>query len=189
MPDIDDLFNQAMLLQVNAVQNAALLLQLRRMWRQRRRPHQARRPKLMWVKTWLLRRDDLGHYNTLMRELEAEDPPAYRNFIRCDPLFFKELVERLAPRIRRKPNNWRKPLQPGLMVAITLRYLATGQSYHDLMFDFRVAHNTISNVVREVLQAIIDEYLDETIIFPTTQAAWEEIADQSLEFSQHNWCP
>ena len=47
------------------------------------------------------------------------------------------------------------------MLAIMMRYLATGQSYSGLMYGFRVAHNTICGVVKEVCQAIIDEYEDD----------------------------
>ena len=46
------------------------------------------------------------------------------------------------------------------------------------MYGFRVAHNTISLLVREVCQAIFDEYHDEVTICPTTEEEWKRVAEQ-----------
>ncbi len=55
------------------------------------------------------------------------------------------------------------------------------------MYNFWVAHNTISNVVRDVCQAIIDKYAREVIAAPTTEAEWLEIADRfSSRWNFHN---
>ena len=48
-------------------------------------------------------------------------------------------------------------LEPGLTLAATLRYLATGNSYVDLAYNFSVADKSISIFVPEVCQAILDE--------------------------------
>ncbi len=100
---------------------------------------------------------------------------------------FFELVDRLSPRIEKQDTWYWKALQPGLKVAITLWYLATGDSYHSLMYNFQVAHNTISSIVRYVCQAIIDEYAREVIAVPTTEAEWLQIADLfSSRWNFHN---
>ena len=164
-------------LNMDQLQNMIVVLQLQR--RQRRRNRRARRT--VWARNWLLRRDSLGYYSRLMRELEDEDPDEYRRFIRHDPPFFAELVQRLGPRIMRYDNNFRKPLSPGLMIAITLRYLASGNSYLDLSYGFRVARNTISLVVKEVCEALVAEYHSEAISTPSTPAEWKE---KSKLFSQ-----
>jgi hypothetical protein len=39
----------------------------------RRRHVQRRRERRYWVRPWLIRRPDLGKYENLMRELQAED--------------------------------------------------------------------------------------------------------------------
>lgn len=83
----------------------------------------------------------------------------------------------------------REPLDPGLKVAITLRFLATGESYHSLAFSFRVAHNSISLFVPKVCQAIVDEYEDEVFQTPSTPDGWREIADRfSSRWNWHNCC-
>lgn len=78
---------------------------------------------------------------------------------------------------------YRKALDPQLKLAITLRYLATGDSYHSLMYGFRVPHNTISKVIREVCQAIVDEYAEEVVPCPSNAAEWRDVA---LQF-QNRW--
>ena len=50
-----------------------------------------------------------------------------------------------------------------------------------MKFGWWVPNNTQSLVVREVCQAIIDEYLDEAMTCPTTREGWHEITDQFTE--------
>ena len=53
------------------------------------------------MKPWLSRRLDYGHYDRLMRELEAEDVVSFRNFVRMDPAMFREVLQRVGPRIEK----------------------------------------------------------------------------------------
>ncbi len=112
-----------------------------------------------------------------MTELEVEDPAAFKNFVRVKQARFREFLNRLGPAIAKKDTFDRKALHPGLRLAITLRFLATGDSYHSLMYGFRVAHNTISCIALEVCSAIIEEYQEEVIACPTMLQEWTVIAD------------
>ena len=62
-----------------------------------------------------------------------------------------------------------------------LRHLASGNKYASMKFGWRVPHNTLSLVVREVCQAIIDEYVDEVLVCPSTPDGWRAIAETTLE--------
>ena len=73
---------------------------------------------------------------------------------------------------------YREPLEPGLKLAATLRHLAAGSAYPDMKFSWRVPHNTLSLVVREVCRAIVEEYTDEVITPPTDPEEWRAIAEQ-----------
>lgn len=116
-----------------------------------------------------------------MPELRYEDPASYFNFLRVPPVMFDELLDRLRPLITKQDTPYRKALEPGLKLAMTLRHLASGDRYASMKFDFRVPHNTMSLCVREVCQAIIDEYKDECIQCPTTEVEWRAI---SAEFGR-----
>ena len=136
-----------------------------------------RRRRQMWVRPWLLRRPLYGQYEKLMAELTAEDVGGFKNFMRMEPDLFHEVLARVGPRITKQDTFWRRALEPGLKLAITLRYLGTGNSYMSLQYGFRVAFNTISILVIEVCQAIIDEYSAEVMQCPVTPEAWKEVAN------------
>ena len=118
----------------------------------------------------------LVQYEHLTSELHAEDTTAFTNFMRMDPQAFHELLTRIAPRISKQDTNYRKALPPGLKLAITLRFLATGNSYKSLQCGFRVAHNTICKFISAVCQAIIDELSNEVLMCPTTPEGWKSKA-------------
>ena len=65
-----------------------------------------------------------------------------------------ELIERVGPRLQKQDIFWRKALDRGLSLALTLRYMVTGNSYKSLQYGFRVAHNTISVIIPETCEAI-----------------------------------
>ena len=91
---------------------------------------------------------------------------------------YDELLRRVGPRITKTHTPYREPLEPGLKLALTLRHLAHGNKYASMKFAWRVPHNTISVVVREVCNAIVDEYKDEVLACPTTPDGWRAIADK-----------
>ena len=94
------------------------------------------------------------------------------------PEMFDELLNRVGPRIQRQDTRFRRALEPGLKLAITIRHLSSGDKYPTLQFDFRVARNTISIFVPEVCQEIVDEYKGDVISCPTTQCEWRAIAEE-----------
>ncbi|XP_041373483.1 putative nuclease HARBI1 [Gigantopelta aegis] len=120
-------------------------------------------------------------YDQLLVELRREDQRAFKNFLRMPPEMYDELVQRVGPRITKERTWYREPLDPGLKIAITLRHIASGTKYAAMKFGCRVPHNTQSLAVREVCQAIIDEYLDEAMTCPTTPEGRREISDQFME--------
>ena len=138
------------------------------------------RPRRYWVKPWVFGRLDYGHYDRLMRQLEAEDVVLFRNFDRMDPAMFREVLQRVGSRIEKYDIWYRQSIIPGCRLAITLHFLATGEKYRSLMFGFRVAHNTISVIVRQTCEAILAEYGDKILQCPRTSDAWRQVA---AEFS------
>ena len=112
-----------------------------------------------------------------MCELLYEDPASYFNFLRVSPDIFNELLDMLGPRITKKRHSVSKALEPGLKLAMTMRHLGSGDRYASMKFDFRVPHNTMSVSVREVCQALVEEYKDECSQCPTTEAEWRVISE------------
>ncbi|XP_041355303.1 uncharacterized protein LOC121372934 [Gigantopelta aegis] len=71
----------------------------------------------------------------------------------------------------------REPLEPALRLAITLRYLANGNSYKTLEYEFRVANNTISRIVPETCNAINNEFAEEFLKCPSIPDEWRAVAE------------
>ena len=125
---------------------------------------------------YLRRRQDHGHFTNLMKELAEEDPMLYRNFLRFDKDTFYEIVERVRPLIEKQTTWWREPFDVGLRVGVTLRFLATGDTYKSLGYAFRVAPNTLCSIIPETCRAIIAAYGDEVLKMPDTPEGWKEVA-------------
>ncbi|KAB0803148.1 hypothetical protein PPYR_00118 [Photinus pyralis] len=61
---------------------------------------------------------------------------------------------------------------------ITLRFLATGNSYRSLMYDFRVSESIISQIVPQVCAAIYKNLKSDYLKVPSTVVDWLNIAKQ-----------
>ena len=95
--------------------------------RRRRAREEAEKGKRLWVRSWISRRTSLGFYDCLMKELENEDLPGYKSFQRLNPDLFAELLHKVAPLIKKEDTNWRPAVPPEVRLALTLRFLATGE--------------------------------------------------------------
>ncbi|KAK3883340.1 hypothetical protein Pcinc_012376 [Petrolisthes cinctipes] len=139
-----------------------------RLWLHLKNRRKRRKTRSVWIRPYLTRRASHGHHENLMRELAEEDSIVYRNFTHLDADLFNQIVERVRPHIEKSRTFWREPSEPALRVAITLRFLATGNSYKSLGYAFRVAPNTISLLVPETCRAIVAAYGDEVMQRPDT---------------------
>ena len=86
----------------------------------------------MWVRPWLLQREERRAYHNIMAELYATDIPGFTNYMRMTPEFFEMIKTRLEPCLARQATNYRAPISVGEKLALTIRYLATGESYTSL---------------------------------------------------------
>ena len=82
---------------------------------------------------------------------------------------------RLEPHLARQATNYRAPISVGEKLALTIRYLATGESYTSLSCQFRVGRSTISKFIPEVCRAIQNEFTREYLKCPTTPDQWKEL--------------
>ena len=67
---------------------------------------------------------------------------------------------------------------PGVKLAVTLRHLATGDSYNTLQYAFRVANSTIDKFVPEICDAIIRAYRDQVMQCPTLPEDWLQVESE-----------
>lgn len=146
-----------------------------------------RRTKRIWCREWLMRRTLHGNYHQLLEELNNEDRRGFKNFLRIEPELFAEMLQRLSPRLAKSETNMRQPLSVGLKLAVTLRFLASGNSYTSLQYSFRVSKSAICRFVPQVCRAIIDIYKPEVLKCPRTPEEWNNVATAfSKRWNYHN---
>lgn len=113
-----------------------------------------RNQKRLWVKEWIRRREIENSAQNLIRDLRNEGDNTFKQFFRISPEQFNLLLEMIRPIVSKRDTNMRKAISVETKLAITLRYLSSGDSYRSLALLFRVPHNTTSGIVPATCRAI-----------------------------------
>lgn len=87
-------------------------------------------------------------------ELLYEPSGEFENFTRMSLSDFEYLLTLISPIISKQDTQLRDSIPAKIRLAITLRFLATGDSYKSLHFLFKVSSQIISKSVPEVCAAI-----------------------------------
>ena len=69
----------------------------------------------------------------------------------------------------------RKDLPAELKLAVAVRFFASGDSYVSLSYNLKVGNNTISVLVHEVCNAIVEELGAEFVYLPSNPDAWLKV--------------
>ena len=115
-----------------------------------------RRERSVWVKSWLEKRK--VHIN-LFQELLLNDVKSFKEFIRMDRLHFQFLVERLYPRLIKRDTVMRKSIKPNEQYCLFLKYIASGESFRSLEYQFQITRQTIYRVISTVAKEMQVAYL------------------------------
>ena len=83
----------------------------------------------------------------------------------------------LSESIRKQDTPMRMAISPRERLALTLRFLATGESFQSLSFQFRIGKATDGEIIIEVCEAIYHALKTEFLQTPNETAKWKEIAD------------
>ena len=96
------------------------------------------------------------------------------------PERFDHLLALLKPRIEKKDTNLGKSIYAKERLALTLRFLATGDSQQSLSISYRTGKATVSKIISETCEAIYvlkKPYLAP----PSTEKEWLEMPKQFEE--------
>ena len=108
-----------------AVNKRRLLLLILLLRRRRRVRRQQRR---MWVRKIFQNRYTKGQYHTLIAEMRLGDHESFYKYFHMTPQRYSHLLSLVGPAITRQNTSFRQAISPGERLAITLRYLVTGDS-------------------------------------------------------------
>ena len=105
--------------------------------------------------------DNMGENNTPTalkgkRDATVTAWPTSYTHISQDTRIFHLIEECIHHHMKKSVTNFRKPLEVGLKLAITLRHLATGETYSSLQL---VGHTKFIPQVRAILTEFQDKYL------------------------------
>lgn len=109
-------------------------------------------------------------------------------YLRMEPSTFEEILAKVKPVIEKQNTLMREAISAHEKLSLTLRFLASGPSYRDLAFSFRISASTISQIVPEVCCALYDMLKDECLNVPSSVGEWHKIADEFEEKWQFPHC-
>ncbi|KAJ8043856.1 hypothetical protein HOLleu_11140 [Holothuria leucospilota] len=72
------------------------------------------------------------------------------------PHLFSYLEQQVTPLIAKQNTRFRPSISPGERLAVTIRFLATGETYRSLAFQFRLGETTIGKIVPETCDALYE---------------------------------
>ncbi|CAH1966261.1 unnamed protein product [Acanthoscelides obtectus] len=104
-------------------------------------------------------------------ELVAEPSGEFKKFSRMSLNDFEYLLNQISSQISKQDTQLRKAIPAQIRLAITLRYLATGDSYESLHFLFKISPQIISEIIPEVCLALCQALKDE-IRIPSCPEEW-----------------
>ena len=154
-----------------------LLLLLRR--------RRSRLRKRTWVRKINIKRREKGEYHALIQEmrLSDQDTCSFYKYFRMSPQRFDHLLGIVGPSLTRQHTNFRSPISPGERLAVTLRFLATGDSMQTIAFSYRLGHSTVCNIIKDTCDALWCVLAPEYLRTPSCADDWKLIMLQTVGHS------
>lgn len=141
-----------------------------------------------WVHPIISRRSEEGAWSQMIEEFRTLYPEKHRQFFRVTPESFEYILAQIKHVITKQDTQMRKAIDPGQRLAVTLMYLATGDSFKTLSLFFRIGESTLRGIVYETCKAIWDVMKDKYLKTPSSAAEWLQISTSFEEMWQFPHC-
>lgn len=128
-----------------------------------------------------------NHCSDLLSSMAAHNCGQFENFCRMSTTDMQKLLERVGPMITKQDTFFRTAIGVKERLAVTLRFLASGDSYTDLSYLFRVSKQAISGIVPEVCRAIITTLHDEIKVCMSVRAICRRTVVPNLGYMYPQW--
>ena len=90
------------------------------------------------TRKWIRRRKERGYFTNIIQELIVEDRHGFREMFRMDVGDFEFILSKISDLISPKERlGGTRPIESDERLALTLRYLATGESFQSLSFQLK----------------------------------------------------
>ena len=104
-----------------------------------------KKPGRRKTREWIKRRRESGYFQKIFQELKVEDRMGFRDMFRMSVADYEFLLSQIPDLI--SPNqriSENRPILANERLALTLRYLAPGESFRSLSYQFRIALVAVS---------------------------------------------
>ncbi|KAB0803131.1 hypothetical protein PPYR_00101 [Photinus pyralis] len=118
-----------------------------------------RKRRRYWM-TNLFKSRNIYSGSNLLNDLSLSRTGQFKNFCRISCEDFEYLIHLIGHKIAKQETTFRQPIPVKERLAVTLRFLATGDSYTSLMYLFKISKQSTSTIVTEVCQALCDALKD-----------------------------
>lgn len=121
-----------------------------------------------WVRSLLSKRVNDGAIQ-LMNDIQndyiglhGELCSSFHNFLRMFSSDFEELITLIGGKVAKLNTNFRDSISVKDRLAVTLRFLATGDSYQSLMYLCKISVTSISRIIPivcDALNEVLNDYI------------------------------
>ena len=121
--------------------------------------HSSARPTKLKSRKFLLAKlcQYLSYSNNIIQELRIEDRFGFREMFRMDVTDFENILAKISDIISPKERlGGTNPVQADERLALTLHFLATGETFQSLSFQYRISLNAVSYIVKGCCKAIVE---------------------------------
>ncbi|XP_071972628.1 uncharacterized protein [Engystomops pustulosus] len=150
------------------------------------REEERRSTRRFWVHPIVAERPRRGHFMNLYADLR-QHPDKFHNYVRMTVTSFDRLLADLRSGLRFQDTNMRRSVTPEERLIVTLRFLATGNSFASLHYEFLLGVSTISMIVRLTCEVIWKRLRPAVMPVPTAED-WIRISDGFLDSAQFPNC-
>lgn len=133
-----------------------------------------RRARKMYFRRINRRRNTHSEF-LLINEMRLFDNESHMNYFRMTKSVFDTLLSKIERKLTHAPTHI-LPISAKQRLAVSLRLLASGNSLQSIAFSFRMGKSTVSNIINETCDAIIESLSTECLPSPT-EDKWRIISD------------
>lgn len=139
--------------------------------------------KRFWTRRIYRERLQKGEYHLLVTEMMLYDHEYFTSRFRMTPSTFEKLLTWIGPFIKKKTTSMREPIDPSERLAVTLRYLITGDAQVTIAASYRIGPSTVGRIIQETCQVIWDVLKEKDFLsVPQDEEQWKTI---SRDFNNH----
>ena len=122
------------------------------------------------TRSWLKKREELGYFTSIVRELQLEDTERFKETVRMNFKHFNKILNLIAPDITpQEIIGGNKVISDAGPLTVTLRFLATGETFQSLTFQFHISDRAIPYIVKEVCNTIVKYLVPLYLKVPSTE--------------------